>query len=302
MMAALKHSGRAAGRLLKDASAELQVNRAVVMAAVKQNGWALGYASAELQADRAVVMVAVQQIGGALQFASAELQADMAVVMVAVQQHGWALQFASGGIRPIVSNRLQRWQNAQAPNPAVATEAPNPLQVVFNHTLQAIPRAQVGTLLSAALEDEINAVARRTWADFDLADDLKVDDEQAHLFDYLFYLMDENGAVVSFRSAVWEQDEKAWLFENGVVRDHGNALGSIMLQMILRYFLTRPDHAARRSFVANVKKANHANKRLYKNFKCRSEGFEGEGFVESKPTKKLRRSRAFVAFKFNQSE
>ena len=56
---------------------------------------ALWYASAELQADREVVLAAVQQDGYALQYASAGLQADREVVLAAVQQNAVALRYAS---------------------------------------------------------------------------------------------------------------------------------------------------------------------------------------------------------------
>jgi len=50
---------------------------------VQQNGLALCYASAELQADREVVLAAVQEDGDALDYASAELRADRKVVLAA---------------------------------------------------------------------------------------------------------------------------------------------------------------------------------------------------------------------------
>ena len=70
-------------------------HRHCMLAAVQQQGEALGHASAELRADREFVLAAVQQHGEALEHASAELRADRAVVLAAVGQHGWALQFAS---------------------------------------------------------------------------------------------------------------------------------------------------------------------------------------------------------------
>ncbi|CAE7403904.1 unnamed protein product [Symbiodinium sp. CCMP2592] len=77
------------------ASADLQANRKVVLAAVQQNGYALQYASKDLQANKEVVLAAVQQDGRALQYASAYLQAKKEVVLAAVQQNGYALQYAS---------------------------------------------------------------------------------------------------------------------------------------------------------------------------------------------------------------
>ena len=57
-------------------SDELCADREVVLAAVKQSGYALESASEELRADREVVMAAVKQDGRALRCASNALQAD----------------------------------------------------------------------------------------------------------------------------------------------------------------------------------------------------------------------------------
>ena len=46
--------------------AALQNDKKIVMAAVQQNGWALGHAPAALQNDKEIVMAAVQQKGEAL--------------------------------------------------------------------------------------------------------------------------------------------------------------------------------------------------------------------------------------------
>jgi len=79
---------------LQYASPELQADKEVVMAAVKNNGFALQYASPELQADKEVVMAAVTNNGRSL-FYAPELQADKEVVMAAVTNNGNALQYAS---------------------------------------------------------------------------------------------------------------------------------------------------------------------------------------------------------------
>jgi Domain of unknown function (DUF4116) len=70
-----------------------------VLAAVRQDFYALQYASAALRADREVALAAVQQHGRALQFVSAAFRADREIVLAAVQQHGWALHFASAALR-----------------------------------------------------------------------------------------------------------------------------------------------------------------------------------------------------------
>ena len=81
------------------ASAELQADRELVLASVRQDGGAVEYASAELKADREVVLAAVQQDGYALEYASAELQADREVVLAAVQQNGDAVLYASAELQ-----------------------------------------------------------------------------------------------------------------------------------------------------------------------------------------------------------
>ena len=72
------------GNALVYAAEELKADRAVVLAAVTQDGYALRYAS-QYKANRAVVLAAVQQNGSALEFASEELRGDRAVVLAAMQ-------------------------------------------------------------------------------------------------------------------------------------------------------------------------------------------------------------------------
>ena len=57
-----------------------------------QAGAALEFCDALLRADRAVVLAAVRADGWALEFAAPELQDDEEVVLAAVQQEGQALQ------------------------------------------------------------------------------------------------------------------------------------------------------------------------------------------------------------------
>ena len=120
-----------------------------------------------------------------------------------------------------------------------------------------------------------------------------------HSFDYLFCSYDENGELVGFRSAVWDQKLRMYVFENGIVRDPGNALGSNLLQMIVRYMLTTPANFKGRSVMAKVDESNMANKRLYENFKCRTPGFEGKQFVQSKPKGGNKRKRGGVQCVFS---
>ena len=62
---------------------------------MQKNGHALKYASAEMQADREVVIAAVHQNYHVLKRASAELKADRQVVLAAVRQDPRALEYAS---------------------------------------------------------------------------------------------------------------------------------------------------------------------------------------------------------------
>jgi hypothetical protein len=73
--------------------------RARVLAAVAQNGYALFNASDELKNDREIVMAAVAQKCYALEYASYELQNDREIVMAAVAQNGYALVYASRELR-----------------------------------------------------------------------------------------------------------------------------------------------------------------------------------------------------------
>ena len=53
-----------------------------MLAAVAQNGLALGFAAAELQADKGLVLAAVTQNGPALKFVTVELQADQEILQL----------------------------------------------------------------------------------------------------------------------------------------------------------------------------------------------------------------------------
>ena len=77
------------------ASAAMEDDREVVIAACNQNGQALQYASAALQDDREVVLAACKQNGLALQYASVALKDDREVVVEGCNQNGGALRYAS---------------------------------------------------------------------------------------------------------------------------------------------------------------------------------------------------------------
>ena len=69
-----------------------------MLAAVKQDGYALQFASEALRADRGVVLAAVRQDGFALH-ASKVLRGDPEVVLAAVKENGRALRHASEALR-----------------------------------------------------------------------------------------------------------------------------------------------------------------------------------------------------------
>ena len=70
-----------------------------VLAAVKQDGYALGDADKSLQKDKAIVLAAVKQAGGALQYADKSLRKDKAIVLAAVKQAGYALRYADESLK-----------------------------------------------------------------------------------------------------------------------------------------------------------------------------------------------------------
>jgi hypothetical protein len=75
---------------------ELQNDKDVVLAAVKNDGFNLEYVSdKEFLNDKEVVLESVKSSGSSLQFASTELQNDKEVVLEAVKNFGPSLQFAS---------------------------------------------------------------------------------------------------------------------------------------------------------------------------------------------------------------
>ena len=86
-------------------------DKEAVLAAVKEDGWALGHASVALQNDKEVVLTAVQNDGYALEYASNALRNDKEVVLAAVQNDtdGEALRFASEALQ--VDPEMVSWTN-----------------------------------------------------------------------------------------------------------------------------------------------------------------------------------------------
>ena len=236
------------GRGLEYAAEELRADREVVLAVVRRDGWALGCAAEELRADREVVLAAVRQHGRGLGYAAEELRADRHFILDAIQWNPSCFSFSLVQSDPYLKQALDHAEQVEAARQKQRMHAKTPpdsvqqvpadeLIVLSTYNLHCIQRAEAGTRLSAAVEDGINAFARLSWPDFELAIDLGVDDGTQHLYDFIFCLRDETGDIVAFRSAVWEESGSAWVFQNGVVRDQGNGLGSIMLQQVVRFFL-----------------------------------------------------------------
>ena len=95
VLAAVRQNGYA----LEYASKDLRADKEVVLAAVKQKGWAIHCASEDLRKDKKVVLAAVRQKGCALKFSSEDLRKDKEVVLEAVKEDGFVLRFALGGLR-----------------------------------------------------------------------------------------------------------------------------------------------------------------------------------------------------------
>ena len=76
-----------------------QTDRDLVLAVVKDDGYALAHASKDLQADREIVLAAVSNNGSSLQYASDDLRADKSIVLAALAEHGQPLRYASEALR-----------------------------------------------------------------------------------------------------------------------------------------------------------------------------------------------------------
>jgi hypothetical protein len=108
---------------------------------------------------------------------------------------------------------------------------------------------------------EINKIAQKHWEDYDVEYELDMKDASVHSYDYIFVMRDEHGKVAGFRSAVWNEVIGAWIFENGVVREQGNALGSNLLHLIVDFFIKKYPRDC--DCFANVENKNESNLRQY---------------------------------------
>lgn len=99
VLAAVAQNGLALQFADPDRSEGLHKDRELVLAAVASNGLALQFVDYALRRDRDVVLLAVQCHGGALEFASAKLKRDRVLVLYACREHIDALQFAGVELR-----------------------------------------------------------------------------------------------------------------------------------------------------------------------------------------------------------
>ena len=112
-MVTLTHTGCS----LQHASADLQADRAVALAAVKTSGYALQHASAELCADRDFVLAAVASNGYALRQTSPETNAEPFFLVWHEKTERAALSSPAGAIDdaqlPLQSERQRRGGNGR---------------------------------------------------------------------------------------------------------------------------------------------------------------------------------------------
>ena len=78
---------------------KLKNNHKVILAAVKEDGYALEYTTNELKGNREIVLAAVEENAFALQYATDELKDNREIVLAAVKKHGTALKFASHNLK-----------------------------------------------------------------------------------------------------------------------------------------------------------------------------------------------------------
>lgn len=97
MLAAVKENGFA----IAYASLELKQNHNIALCAVKEYGWAINYLCQfpKLTGDRHIMIAAAESYGNALCWASEKLKADREVVLCALKNDGMALGHASSKLK-----------------------------------------------------------------------------------------------------------------------------------------------------------------------------------------------------------
>ena len=78
---------------------KLKVDKEVILAAVKQNGYALEYADKKLKVDKEVVLAAIKQSSYALNDADEKLKADKKFILAAVKQDVSALDYVDDSLK-----------------------------------------------------------------------------------------------------------------------------------------------------------------------------------------------------------
>ena len=84
---------------LAEADEKLKADKEVVLAAVKQDGYAFQYADKKLRADKEIVLEAVKNTGSAIRFVDDSFKKDREIVLAAVKQEGLALQYVDKKLR-----------------------------------------------------------------------------------------------------------------------------------------------------------------------------------------------------------
>jgi hypothetical protein len=95
VLAAVKQDGYA----LEFADSTFRQDRQIVLAAVKQDGRVLEFADSSLMQYRQIVLAAVKSNGLALEFADSSFRQDRKIVLVALKSNGMALEFASDDLK-----------------------------------------------------------------------------------------------------------------------------------------------------------------------------------------------------------
>eukprot|EP00971_Amphidinium_carterae_P254482 5052185-Amphidinium_carterae.1 len=83
---------------LQYAAESCRSDHEIVLAAVRQDGFALHFAAESCKNDREIVLAAVQQNGCALEDAAESCRSDRGIVLAAVQNHIIGLLFASDAL------------------------------------------------------------------------------------------------------------------------------------------------------------------------------------------------------------
>ena len=142
-------------RNLEFASPELQADREVVLAAVKQSGGALHFTPPSIRADREIMQIAVEQSPHAMFYASAVgLHNERGVVLAAVSKDGSTLQYASAALcadKEIVTAALEQSHNlkhAQSHN----------LTTILKHVDRGLLQRDYDVWHAAALACHVNMV------------------------------------------------------------------------------------------------------------------------------------------------